>query len=139
MTPAWASGAERENLAGDAKGKGPSGGPARPKVPMHRRGADCAVVAWNRGNARGAKGAGHSHGAARANRQREEPDGFGRRRQPSMGGTSRMTGDGHVRICEGPGVQFPRPTRLFTPPPCPLLAASCILPFPNCLNDQSTH
>jgi hypothetical protein len=29
-----------------------------------------------------------------------------------MGGTSRMTGDGHVRICERPGVQFPRPTRL---------------------------
>ncbi len=52
--------AARENLAGDAKGKGPSGGPARPKVPMHRRGADCAGVAWKRGNARGAKGAGHS-------------------------------------------------------------------------------
>jgi hypothetical protein len=35
---------ERENLAGDAKGKGTSGKPARPKVPMHRRGADCFVV-----------------------------------------------------------------------------------------------
>ena len=30
-----------------------------------------------------------------------------------MGGTSRMTGDGHVRICERPRVKFPRPTRLF--------------------------
>jgi len=28
---------------------------------------------------------------------REEPAGFGRGRQPLMGGTSRMTGDGHVR------------------------------------------
>jgi hypothetical protein len=37
-------GTERENLAGDAKGKGASGGPARPKVPMRRRGADCLVV-----------------------------------------------------------------------------------------------
>jgi hypothetical protein len=29
-----------------------------------------------------------------------------------MAGTSRMTGDCHVRICEGLGVRFPRPTRL---------------------------
>src|SRR5262245_21350294 len=32
---------------------------ARPKVPMRRRGADCSVIAVKRGNARGAKGAGH--------------------------------------------------------------------------------
>jgi len=32
---------------------------ARPKVPMCRRGADCPVVVMKRGNARGAKGAGH--------------------------------------------------------------------------------
>ena len=32
---------------------------ARPKVPMRRRGADCLVVVLKRGNARGAKGAGH--------------------------------------------------------------------------------
>src|SRR5215470_12569338 len=50
---------ERENLAGDAKGKGTSGESARPKVPMRRRGADCLVVVMKRGNARGAKGAGH--------------------------------------------------------------------------------
>src|ERR1700731_647831 len=46
---------------------------ARPKVPMRRLGADCFVVAVKRGNARGAKGAGHRH-LARVNRQREEPD-----------------------------------------------------------------
>jgi hypothetical protein len=34
---------ERENLAGDAKGKGPSGPNRKTKVPMHRRGADCSV------------------------------------------------------------------------------------------------
>src|SRR6201987_484339 len=45
---------------------------ARPKVPTRRRGADCSVVASKRGNARGAKGAGHRH-LARVNRQREEP------------------------------------------------------------------
>src|SRR6516165_2364714 len=32
---------------------------ARPKVQMRRRGADCLVVVLKRGNARGAKGAGH--------------------------------------------------------------------------------
>jgi len=36
---------ERENLTGDAKGKGASRGTARLKVPMHRRGADRLVVA----------------------------------------------------------------------------------------------
>src|SRR6202011_1143650 len=34
------------------------------------------------------------------------------RRQPSCGGTSRMTRECQVRICEGLGVQFPGPTRL---------------------------
>ena len=64
---------ERENLDGDAKGKGTSGETARPKVPMHRRGADCFAVAMKRGNGRGAKGAGHRRWD-RVNRQREEPD-----------------------------------------------------------------
>jgi hypothetical protein len=50
---------ELENRVGDAKGKGTSGGPTRSKVPMHRSGAHCFVVAKKRGNARGAKGAGH--------------------------------------------------------------------------------
>ena len=51
---------ELETLAGHAKGKGPSGGPARPKVPMGPSGADRPIVVPKRGNARGAKGVGHS-------------------------------------------------------------------------------
>ena len=50
---------ELENLVGDAKGKGASSPTARPKVLMRRPGADCSVVVMKRGNARGAKGAGH--------------------------------------------------------------------------------
>src|SRR6516165_8129336 len=41
------------------KGKGTSGETARPKVSMRQPGADCSVVVMKRGNARGAKGAGH--------------------------------------------------------------------------------
>src|SRR5450830_176133 len=62
---------ELENLYGDGKGKGTSGEPARPKVPMRHPGADCFVVAMKRGNARGAKGAGHRRWE-RANWQQEE-------------------------------------------------------------------
>ena len=51
---------ELENRVGDVKGKGTSGDPTRPKVPRHRPGAHCFVVARKRGNSRGAKGAGHS-------------------------------------------------------------------------------
>ena len=36
---------------------------------------------------------------------------FGGRRQPSCGGTSRMTRECQVRICERLGVRFPGPTR----------------------------
>ena len=50
---------ELENRVGDAKGKDTSGEPTKPKVPMHRSGAHCFVRAMKRGNARGAKGAGH--------------------------------------------------------------------------------
>src|SRR5882762_6034951 len=46
------------------------------------------------------------------NWQQEEPAGFDGRRQPSMGGTSRMSREAHVRICERLGVQLPGPTRL---------------------------
>jgi hypothetical protein len=38
------SGMERENLLGDAKGKGTSGSNREAEVPMRRRGADCLVV-----------------------------------------------------------------------------------------------
>jgi hypothetical protein len=50
---------ELENQAGDAKGKGTSGGPTRLKVPMRWPGAHCFVVAEKRGNSRGAKEAGY--------------------------------------------------------------------------------
>ena len=50
---------ELENRAGDDKGKGTSGSPARPKVQRRQPGTDCSVVVKKRGNARGAKGAGH--------------------------------------------------------------------------------
>ena len=55
----------------------------------------CFFVALKRGNARGAKGAGHRH-LARVNRQREEM--FNGRRQPSRGGTSRMMREYQVRF-----------------------------------------
>jgi hypothetical protein len=44
---------------------------------------------------------------------------FNGRRQPSCGGTSRMTRECQVRICEGLGVKFPGPTRQCTEPPSP--------------------
>ena len=65
--------AELENLDGDAKEKGASGDPARPKVPMRRTGADCSVVVMKWGNAHGAKGAGHSRQDRRVNGKPEEP------------------------------------------------------------------
>ena len=52
---------ELENLVCDGKGKGTSGSPVRPKVPMRKPGADCSIGALIRGNSRGAKGAGHPH------------------------------------------------------------------------------
>jgi hypothetical protein len=76
---------ELENLGGDVKGKGTSGGPMRPKLPMHRPGAHCFVVARKRGNSRGAKGA----GLPRRNGVNGETGGTpcsGGRRQPSLGG-----------------------------------------------------
>ena len=82
---------------------------ARPKVPMRRTGADCFVVAEKRGNARGAKGAGHRHWfGSTGNGRNPRVNG---RRQPSRGGTSRMMRECQVRICERLGVKFPGPTR----------------------------
>src|SRR5262245_35162512 len=82
---------------------------ARPKVPMRRGGADCPGVALKRGNARGAKGAGHRHWVGSTGNGRNPT--INGRRQPSRGGTSRMMREYHVRICEGLGVKFPGPTR----------------------------
>jgi hypothetical protein len=47
----------------------------------------------------------------RVNGQPEELDGLAGRRQPSLGGTSRMSREAQVRICEGLGVKFSGPTR----------------------------
>src|SRR6266566_1811517 len=74
---------ERENLAGDAKGKAQAAPTARPKVPMRRRGADCPIVVMKRGNARGAKGAGHRRWVGSTG------DG-----QPATGGTRSSTEGG---------------------------------------------
>src|SRR6266436_8013188 len=89
---------------------------ARLKVPMRRLGADCFVVVMKRGNARGAKGAGHRQfGSGQLvlgpTDTRRNPM-FNGRRQPSCDGTSRMTRECQVRICERLGVKFPGPTRL---------------------------
>ena len=103
---------ELENLFGGDKGKGTSGSPVRLKVPMGQPGADCSVVAVRRGNARGAKGAGHP----RWDRFGQlATGGTGRSWRKAVafeGGTSRVTGDGHARFCEGLGVKFPGATRL---------------------------
>ena len=96
---------ELENLFGGAKGKGTSGEPVRPKVPKRRAGADCSVVAMKRGNARGAKGAGHRVViGSTGNGMNPFTD---RGRQPSCGDTSRMTRDGQARFREGLEGQFP--------------------------------
>jgi hypothetical protein len=42
---------------------------------------------------------------------RMNPFGFGGRRQPSVGGTSRISREAYVRFCERLGVKFPGPTR----------------------------
>ena len=83
------------------------------KVAMLTSGMDCSVVALKRGNARGARGAGRPlyDPFNVANRTRDEPWGYRGRRQPSLGGTSRMTGDRLVRICESSRVKFLRSTR----------------------------
>jgi len=74
-------------------------------------GADCFVVALKRGNARGAKGVGHPRPTAFGQLPAGRATQFGGRRQPSVGGTSRISREAYVRFCEGLGVKFPRPTR----------------------------
>jgi hypothetical protein len=76
---------------------------------MCRRGAHRLVVAMKRGNARGAKGAGHQRWIGSTGNGRNLI--INGRRQPSLGGTSRMMREYHVRICEGLGVKFPGSTR----------------------------
>ena len=97
---------ELENRVGDGNGKGTSGSPTRPKVRMHRSGAHCLVVVKKRGNARGAKGVGHQRWIGSTGNGRNLI--INGRRQPSLGGTSRMMREYHVRICEGLGVTVSR-------------------------------
>src|SRR5690349_15077697 len=51
-------------------------------------------------------------GIVRVNGQPEELDGLDGRRQPSMGGTSRVRREAQARFCERLGVKYPGPTRL---------------------------
>src|SRR6516164_7141387 len=62
---------------------------ARPKVPMRRRGADCSVLVMKRGNARGAKGAGHRHCFGSTGNGRN-PMINGRRQSPGLLGKTRI-------------------------------------------------
>ena len=101
---------ERENLAGDAKGKGASGSnrEAESTDAPERGGLPCSsveagVCSWSEGSGSSPLGASQlATGGAPI------LDG---RRQPSCDGTSRMTRECQVRICEGLGVKFPGPTR----------------------------
>ena len=96
---------------------------ARPKVPMRRAGADCSVIArprrpqglhyqrgWQRrGGHRSEGGRSPTLGVSQlATGGAPTLDGT---RQPSFGGTSRMTRECQVRICERLRVKFPGPTR----------------------------
>ena len=100
--------AERENLAGDAKGKGASGSNREAEstdapergglphssdeagvMPVERRGWVIAFEIGSTGNGRNPI--------------------FNGRRQPSCGGTRRMMREYQVRICERLGVKFPGP------------------------------
>jgi hypothetical protein len=74
---------ELENLFCGAKGKGTSGSPARPKVLIRKAGADCPVVATQRGNAREAVGRSPTSWPVLVNWQQDEPRGHDGRRQPS--------------------------------------------------------
>ena len=90
--------------------KAQSGEPTRPKVPMHRPGAHCSVLARKRSNVRGAKGAGHPRQDG-VNGQPEELLVLAEAGRLPRGGTSRMNREVHVRICGRLGVKFPGPTR----------------------------
>ena len=101
---------ERENLHGDAKGKGTSGASCEAEstdapvrggllrssdeagvMPVERREQAIAIWIGSTGNGRNPI--------------------INGRRQPSCGGASRMNREVHVRFCEGLGVKCPGPTR----------------------------
>src|ERR1700746_2302732 len=101
---------ERENLTGDAKGKGASGSnreaestDAPERGGLLRSSDEAGVMPVE------AKGAGHRRWVGSTGNGRNLT--CNGRRQPSHGGTSRMMREYQVRICERLGVQFPGPTR----------------------------
>jgi hypothetical protein len=105
------SGTELENLSDGAKGKGTSGGPVRPKVPIRQTGADCPVVAMKRLTTVEQRGR-----VIRA--VIDWSTGNGRNRlvmaeggSPRLDGTSRVMGDHQARICESLEAKFRGATR----------------------------
>ena len=101
---------ERENLHGDAKGKGTSGYNCKAEstgAPVRggllRSSVEAGVMLVERRERVFAIWLG-----ATGNGRNPLING---RRQPSRGGTSRMTRECQVRFCEGLGVKFPGPTR----------------------------
>ena len=104
------SGTERENLAGDGKGKGASGSnreaestnaPERGGLP--RSSDEGSVMELERRRWVTTVGVGST-----GNGMSPACNG---RRQPSGGDTSRISREAYVRICERLGVRFPGPTR----------------------------
>src|SRR5258707_13618460 len=64
---------------------------------MGRIGVDCSAVVMKRGNARGAKGAGHRRWIGSTDNGRSPV--IGGRGEPSCDGMSRMMREYHVRMC----------------------------------------
>src|SRR4030095_8988459 len=104
------SGTERENLAGDAKGKGASGSnreaestDAPVRGGLLRSSNEAGVMLVERRERAIAIWLGSTGNGSNPM--------FSGGRQPARGGTSRMTRECQVRFCEGLGVKFPGPTR----------------------------
>src|SRR5215470_60305 len=103
---------ERGNLRSDVNGDATSGRTTRARVRMRSSGTDCLVVVTKRGNARGAKGTGHSShdrcgqlatGGTTRSLRRERP--------LSLIGKRRVSREPQARFREGLGVQLPGATR----------------------------
>src|SRR5256885_16299544 len=104
------SGTERENLAGDAKGKGASGSHREAEsTDASERGG--LPRSSDEGPVMGPEQGGGSSPLIWANWFAGRSPSFSGRRQPSCDGTSRMMREYQVRICERLGVKFPGPTR----------------------------
>ena len=108
VTLLWACVRNLRTCRGDAKGKGPSGGPARPKVPRRpfrggppRSSEEPRQCLGSEGGGSPASGSVWSTGDRRNRRVSTD----------RLGGTSRMSWETHVRFCERLGVKFPGPTR----------------------------